>query len=318
VGWRARVDGIPARRVSRRLSFPLISRRPLAGSPFGTRRSTRRGRGGETAGTRPYLPGDPIATIEWAASARLSAAHGIDEFIVREQFADEAPVVAIVLDQRPSMGIYSAAYPWLDKRRAVELAVRAIVASADDARASVGVWDRSPAGSRLLAPARGRTQLVLSRVERSELTAPSSALDDAVQSLTRRRRVVPPGSFVFLISDFLGSFGATSRAGLRRLGADVIPVVVQDPTWERSFPDVAGVLLPAVDIETGAPRAVRLTRAEARARREAHEQRYDELIRRFRMTGMDPVTLSEASPDSVHRAFLAWSERRARVLRRAR
>ena len=69
--------------MSRRLSFPLIARRRLAGSPFGTQRSSRRGRGGETADTRPYLPGDPISTIEWAASARLSAAHGVDEFIVR-------------------------------------------------------------------------------------------------------------------------------------------------------------------------------------------------------------------------------------------
>ena len=92
--------------MSRRLSFPLIARRRLAGSPFGTQRSMRRGRGGETADTRPYLPGDPISTIDWAASARLSAAYGVDEFIVREQFAEEAPVVAIVLDQRASMGIY--------------------------------------------------------------------------------------------------------------------------------------------------------------------------------------------------------------------
>jgi len=120
--------------VSRRLAFPLISRRRLVGSPFGTQRSSRRGRGSETAGTRPYLPGDPIATIEWIASARLSAAHGADEFIVRERFAEEAPVVAIVLDRRPSMGIYEPPSPWLDKPRAVSIAVRAIVESADDAR----------------------------------------------------------------------------------------------------------------------------------------------------------------------------------------
>jgi uncharacterized protein (DUF58 family) len=304
--------------VSRRLSFPLIARRRLAGSPFGTQRSTRRGRGGETAGTRPYLPGDPIATIEWAASARLSAAHGVDEFIVREQFAEEAPVVAIVLDQRASMGLYPAPSPWLDKRRAVEVAVRAIVASADDARAALVVFDGSSTGSRLLEPVRGRTQVVLSRVERADLSAPSSALDDAVGSLLRRRRALPPGSFVFLLSDFLGPFSARSQVGLRGLGGDVVPVVVQDPTWERSFPDVPGVLLPLVDVATDAPRPTRLTQRETRARRVAHERRYDDLVRRFRMASMDPVTLVDAASESIHRAFLAWAARRARALRRTR
>jgi uncharacterized protein (DUF58 family) len=304
--------------VSRRLSFPLIARRRLAGSPFGTQRSTRRGRGGETADTRPYLPGDPTSTIEWAASARLSAAHGVDEFIVREQFAEEAPVVAVVLDQRASMGIYPPPSPWLDKRRATEIAVRAIVASADDARAALVVFDASPTGSRVLEPVRGRTQIVLSRIERATLTAPASALDDAVASLLRRRRALPPGSFVFLLSDFIGDFGARSRVGIGRLTSDVVPVVIQDPTWERSFPDVPGVLLPVVDVETGATRPVRLTRRETRARRVLHEERYDELIRRFRKAGMDPVTLDDAAPARVHRAFLAWAARRARALRSAR
>ena len=43
--------------------------------------------------------------MDWAASARLSAARGTDEFIVRERFADEAPRVVVLVDRRPSMGI---------------------------------------------------------------------------------------------------------------------------------------------------------------------------------------------------------------------
>ena len=106
--------------------------------------------------------------------------------------------------------------------------------------------------------------------------------------------------------------------GVGRLTSDVVPVVIQDPTWERSFPDVSGVLVPVVDVETGAPRPVRLTRRETRARRALHEQRYDELIRRFRKAGMDPITLDDAAPERIHRAFLAWAARRARALRSAR
>lgn len=304
--------------MSRRLAFPLISRQRVVGSPFGTRRSRLRGRGGETAGTRPYIPGDPIATIEWAASARLSAAHGADEFIVREQFDEQAPVVAIVLDQRPSMGLYPSPTPWLDKPLATEIAVRAILASADDARATVVVFDRAPTRSRPLAPTRGRTEIALARVDRAEYTAPPGALDDALERLLRNRRALAPGSFVFLLSDFLGSFGPASWGGLRRLGADVVPVITQDPTWERSFPDVAGVLLPVVDAETGVSRPVRLRRGEVQARRRANEQRYDALVQRFRLAGMDPVTIADATPESIHRAFLAWAERRSRALRRAR
>jgi hypothetical protein len=95
-------------------------------------------------------------------------------------------------------------------------------------------------------------------------------------------------------------------------------VIAQDPTWERSFPDIPGVLVPIVDAETGEVKSVRLTGGETRARRQAHEQRYDELAQRFRTAGMDPVTISEASPESIHQAFLAWARRRSRRLRKVR
>ena len=71
--------------------FELVPRRLFVGTPFGRRRSARRGQGDEVAGTRPYRPGDQRAHIDWPASARLSAARGTDEFVVREFYADEAP-----------------------------------------------------------------------------------------------------------------------------------------------------------------------------------------------------------------------------------
>ena len=74
--------------------FELVPRRSFVGAPFGRRRSARRGQGDEVAGTRPYRPGDLPAHIHWPASARLSAARGTDEFVVREFYADEAPNVA--------------------------------------------------------------------------------------------------------------------------------------------------------------------------------------------------------------------------------
>src|SRR3954452_16241921 len=110
--------------------FPLIPKRRFAGVHFGRRRSSRRGDGDEIAGTRPYQPGDLTARIHWPASARLSAARGTDEFVVREFFAEQAPRVAVVLDRRPGMAINAPPSPWLDKRAAAETAVRLIQASA--------------------------------------------------------------------------------------------------------------------------------------------------------------------------------------------
>lgn len=78
------------------------------------------------------------------------------------------------------------------------------------------------------------------------------------------------------------------------------------------------MLLPTADVATGEARPVRLTRGETRARREQHEQRFAGLIERFRRSGMDPVALDDPDPERVHRAFLAWSARRARMLRRTR
>jgi uncharacterized protein (DUF58 family) len=303
--------------VTRRLAFPLIPRQRVVGSPFGARRSRRRGRGGEPAGTRPYVPGDPISTIAWAASARLSAAHGIDEFVVREHFDEEAPAVAIVLDRRPSMGIGGAPPRRLDKPAAVETAARAILASADDAQATVALVDRGPA-SLVLGPTRGRSRAVLAQVGRAAFAAPHDALDDALARVRLRRPPLPPGTFVFVLSDFLAPFRMRAWGALARRGADVVPVIVQDPVWERSFPPLAGVLLPVVDVDTGRSMGVRLTRAEVRERRAANERRFAELVGSLRAAGMDPVAIEDASPESVHRAFLTWAERRRRSLRRAR
>jgi len=89
-------------------TFPLVPRRRVIGLAFGGMRSVRRGLGSDVAGSRPYRPGDNVDTIDWAASAKLSAARGEDEFIVREDFADESPRVVVVCDRRPTLGDSSA------------------------------------------------------------------------------------------------------------------------------------------------------------------------------------------------------------------
>src|ERR671932_2832113 len=107
-------------------TFPLVLRRRLVGLAYGAMHSARRGTGSDVAGSRPYRPGDDIDAIDWPASAKLSAAHGQDEFVVRERFAEEAPRVVIVCDRRPSMALYGAPFPWLSKPDAAGAIVDAI------------------------------------------------------------------------------------------------------------------------------------------------------------------------------------------------
>ena len=119
--------------------FALVPRRRFSGVHPGALRTRQRGEGDEAAGSRPYRPGDRISWVDWAASARLSAARGSDELVVREFFAEQAPRAVIVCDRRPSLGIYGAPLPWLDKPAAIAEIVELVRASARAARGDVGL-----------------------------------------------------------------------------------------------------------------------------------------------------------------------------------
>src|ERR1019366_8650059 len=126
-----------------RRTFPLIQRRRRPGLPFGEVSTRRRGHGVERLGHRLYEPGDPVAWIDWFASARLSATTGTDAFVVRQRAADEAPRVVVAVDRSPAMALYPQPLPWLAKRGALREAGAAIVSSAPAARA-----DTAPPGPR--------------------------------------------------------------------------------------------------------------------------------------------------------------------------
>jgi uncharacterized protein (DUF58 family) len=285
--------------------FPLVPRRRFLGVQFGRRRSSRRGVGDEVAGTRPYRPGDLIAHIHWAASARLSEARGTDEFVVREFFAEQAPRVALVHDRRPGMAIHAPPSPWLDKRAAAETAGRLIEASAAAEQGEVVSVDgalRHPVQRRRGAPR--REQVV------GAYDAPETTLTVAV---VRDSGVLPTGSFVFVVSDFLVPVPARLWLRLRALRWDVVPVIVQDPVWEQTFPRVGGVVLPVADPASGQVQDVLVTAREARERAEANEARLEELRAQFRRLGFDPVLLGTSDPREIGEQFRAWADRRRRL-----
>ena len=298
-------------------TFPLVPRRRFVGISFGRYRSRRRGQGDEVVGSRPYRPGDHVGWIDWAASARLSEARGTDEFVVRAYLAQEAPRAAILVDRRPSLGLFGPETPWLDKPSAVRSAVASVAASAVDGLGEVAYLDHARPGRQAfwLPPGgAGRLGDIRARLEEASFGAPPRALELGLQTLLRHGHVLPPGSFVFVLSDFLEPVRPADWARLRALRWDVVPVVVQDPTWEQSFPAVQGAVVPFADPGTGRVAPTRFTRREVVALAARHEERLERALRTFRHLGFDPVVVG--TEDALG-PLAGWAARRQALRRRA-
>ena len=89
--------------------------------------------------------------------------------------------------------------------------------------------------------------------------------------------------------------------------------MIQDPTWEQSFPDVSGIVVPLREPRTGRVTHVRLTKKEAAERKREHEERLLALLDELAVLDLDPVLISSSDPAEVLASFLDWTEfRRAR------
>ena len=81
----------------------------------------------------------------------------------------------------------------------------------------------------------------------------------ARSTISRRTRAQSrPGTFVFVLSDFLPAPSREMWLIAVEHRWDVVPVVIQDPTWEQSFPDVSGIVVSLRDPGTGRVTPVRL------------------------------------------------------------
>jgi Protein of unknown function DUF58 len=292
--------------------FPLIPRRRVIGLSFGGLRSVRRGSGSDIAGSRRYVPGDDVAWIDWAASARLSAARDNDEFIVRELFADEATHVVMLADRRPSMGIRASPLRRLDKPEALHASLRLIGESARVVRSHTGYLDHAEAETHWRSPQSER-HVPKTPFEERPFRAPPDTLSRGLEHLVEHRRELPTQTFVFVLSDFL--VPPDEEPWLRALEHqwELVPVIVQDPVWERSFPEVGGVTVPYADVASGAVVPIYLTRAEAVRLREEHEARHAELFHVFRTLGAEPVVIDSHDPGAILGAFLRWADLRMMV-----
>jgi uncharacterized protein (DUF58 family) len=280
----------------------------VIGLAFGGVRSARRGVGSDVASTREYHPGDDVGWMDWAASARLSAARGSDEFIVRERFADEAPRVVVLADRRGSMSIGASALRKLDKPRALLTALDLIGQSAVAARSLTGYLDYADGEAFWRAP-RSEARAEAGAYDRS-FGAPADTVSRGLEFLGERRRDLPTQAFVFVLSDFLvpPDLAVWQRALEHRW--ELVPVMIQDRVWERSFPEVGGITVSYADPESGRAYPVYVTEKDAARLRAAHEARWDGLVRDFRSLGCEPVVVYTDDLGEMLGAFLRWADLR--------
>ena len=298
-----------------RRPFALVPRRRFSGVHPGAFRTPSRGDGDEAAGSRDYRPGDRIGWVDWAASARVSAARGSDELVVREFFAERAPRAVIVCDRRPSLGIYGAPLPWLDKPAAITAIVELVAASARAARGDLGLVATGTSGPFFVPPGRERSKVWLTERMAGAAEAPPDALARSLELLVRRRAALPVGTFVFVVSDHLEPLRGRVWTRLRGLGWDVTLLVVQDPLWEQSFPRIGGVVLPLAEPGSERRTDVWIGRRRAEALAAANERRLDETIARARRLGFDSVVVGTSDQGEIAGLLHAWAARR-RTLRR--
>ena len=106
-------------------------------------------------------------------------------------------------------------------------------------------------------PASGRRTLATVDHDLHEHEGSADGVTTMFEFLTLHRRAVPSASFVFVLSDFIEPTPLETWEWALDRGWDVVPVVIQDPTWEQGFPDVDRLVLPLVGPD-GRVRAVRL------------------------------------------------------------
>jgi uncharacterized protein (DUF58 family) len=306
-----------------RRAFPLVPRPRATGIAYGTLPTRRRrGQGAEVAGTRRYVSGDRLASIDWYASARESMVKADDIFIVRQYYTETAPRLILVVDRRPSLALYPSELPWLSKPAAIREATTAIITAARAAGAYTGYLDfgrRDASGEALprWIPPRRQSVRAITQI-REEFTAPEESLELAIDYLLGLPSDVPAGTFVFAVSDYLQPTPDAIWSRVRAQHWDLVPVIVQDPVWEQSFPEVGGIVLPISDPATGKRSSLQLSARESRARRDANRERLEGLTARFRRLGFDPVVLSTSDPVHIDTEFITWARRRRLMRRRAR
>ena len=247
-----------------------------------------KGRGMDFEELREYMPGDDVRDIDWNVTYRMGK-----PFVKR--FREERELaMALLLDVSASSAFGSQDQT---KREFATSIAAALAVSAARSSDKVSLLLFSDQTELYVPPRKGRRHLL--RVVREMLAhQPRGRGTDIPGALAYLNRVAHRRSIVFLLTDFLHSFGdwdAQSEAGrdtVREIGLtnsrhDLVCVHLCDPR-EMSLP--AAGLLTVEDAETGETIEVDSRRPSVRhAYSQANARRLEELDAALRQSGVDTL-----------------------------
>ena len=285
--------------------FPFPARRRITGALLGEATSVRRGESADIAGSRAYVPGDDPRAIDWAGSARLTAARGRDQFLVREFHAEQTPVAAIVCDRSPSMSAAPApGTPFLSKPETLAQVAALIADSALAARSTFAFFEFRDGTSFFSPPGTRGARAQLDQWTQAPGRGAAFSADQLLHALVAERAHLPAGTLVFVLSDFLRSPSDAAWPLVFDAGWELVPVVIQDPVWEQSFPlEAAGLVLDQGD----AP--ARIGTSDALRLKREHEGRLGEIASWSARHGFDAVIPRGYQPRQVVDEFRVWASK---------
>ncbi len=294
------------------LTFPLIPRKRISGRGIGEYPGQHRGQGHDFIDKRQYQSSDSMRLIDWKETAKRSAQQGSFAPFVRQFRQDEIMRAVIVVDRSPRMSWYSK--PWLSKHQVIVSAGQLIVDSLKKHHGLVGYLDYAN-GAQNSDPfwRPPKKEIEANRVRNRNLTygkftAPENNISIALEWLLDAKDQVPPESFVFLLSDFL-AMPEYALLIAATASWDIVPVIIQDPTLEASFPVWRGripVYLPQV-FGDGQRQTGFIAAGEAKRKMHEHQFRLKKIIELFERLQVHPITLFTADPEQIYESFLGWS-----------
>jgi len=248
-----------------------------------------RGRGMDFEELREYMPGDDVRDIDWNVTNRMGR-----PFVKRFREERELGMV-LAIDISASSAFGSARRT--KREFATEIAATLAI-SAARASDKVALLLFTEAAELYLPPRKGRRHIL--RLIRELLSfQPKHPGTDITAALSFLNHVLPRRSMVFLLTDFLHSFGdnitalhtrdAVQEIGLTNARHDLICVHLHDPL-EGALP-TAG-LLTVEDAETGELLELDTNRVSVRAEfSRANAERLRRLDQALQHAGVDTLRL---------------------------
>ena len=281
-----------------RLHLTLTPRSPNS-TRYGDWESAYLGEGSEFEGFHEFRPGDSRRRIHAPRSSQMGK-----EIVIKYNEPREARLL-IAMDISLSMHIR-------EKLKIAYAAMSMIFASAVDIHMPTALWAFSDDYElRMPFPFTVRHLYIFEDIV-AGLTKPFEE-DFCVErssplSIDSWRGSLPGGSFIFLISDFLGWEGKDLRLFLEDELSEyqVIPVIVQDELEysfldPRAVPRLGGAVHFSDVDQKGKDSTSSITRSTAKDIKERNEKRFSDLLQRFEEAYLNYAHINEFDWEHVNR-----------------